>query len=473
MIATNNFATLKLLLLNFMDPKNLWRSALAELELSLSNANYQTWFKGKTEVLLVEDNIIEVGCNSTFTKDWLEQRYSGQIKAILDRLTGNNNTITFSVSKNLKPEVKKVDKPIGEGAAPLFDASEGQKIQEKLEVSNINPNYTFDSFVIGSSNQLAFAVSKAVAESPAKTYNPFFLYGGVGLGKTHLMQAVGQAAVNKNPKIKLLYCTSESFTNSMIEAIQNRRTKEFRTKYRGLDILIIDDIQFIAGRETTQEEFFHTFNDLYSKGKQIIISSDRPPAAIAKLESRLRSRFEGGMIADIQPPDLDMREAILLSKVRRQGLDIPEEVLHYLAQTGSTSIRDLEGSLVRLVTQSRINKTSLSVELAKSFIDQRQSRSLTGKTTAKEVLEIICNYFNLRQADIKGNSRLAKVVLPRQITMYLLRKDLGLQFENIAELLGGRDHSTVMHGVDKINQNVEKSDKVRGLVEDIRAKLHN
>lgn len=455
-----------------MDPKNLWRSVLVELELSLSNANYQTWFKGKTEIVAVSDSTIEIGCNSTYTKDWLEQRYTGQLKAILDRLTSQNTTIVFTVSKNLKADVKKPSKPEGLGATVLFDTSEINKIQEKLEVSNINVNYTFDSFVVGSSNQLAFAVAKAVAESPAKTYNPFFLYGGVGLGKTHLMQAAGQEAVGKNPKIKILYCTSESFTNNMIEAIQNRQTKEFRAKYRGLDILIIDDIQFIAGRETTQEEFFHTFNDLYSKGKQIIISSDRPPAAIAKLESRLRSRFEGGMIADIQAPDLDMREAILLSKVRRQGLDIPEDVLHYLAQTGSSSIRDLEGSLVRLVTQARINSTSLSVELAKSFIDQRQSRSLSGRANPKEVLEIICEHFNLRQSDIKGTSRLAKVVLPRQITMYLLRKDLGLQFENIAELLGGRDHSTIMYGVEKIDANVDKSNKVRGLIEDIRAKLH-
>ncbi len=451
----------------------MWKSVLTELELTLSSANFQTWFKGKTEITVIEGNTIEIGCNSPYTKDWLEQRYLGQIKSILDRLTETNNTIIFTVARNLKPENNKKAVFDQSSNVLLFNEGDPDKLQERLEASKLNSNYTFENFVVGSSNQLAFAVSKAVSESPGKIYNPLFLYGGVGLGKTHLMHAIGQAAVSKNPRIKVLYSTSESFTNNMIEAIQTRSTKGFRTKYRGLDILIVDDIQFIAGRETTQEEFFHTFNDLYGNGKQVIISSDRPPAAISKLEERLKSRFEGGMIADIQPPDLDMKEAILLSKVRLRGLDIPEEVLHYLAQTGSTSIRDLEGSLTRLVTQAKINNTSLSVELAKSFIDQRQNRSLSGKTTPREVLEIICDYFNLRQSDLRGSTRLAKIVLPRQIAMYLLRKDLGLQYENIAEFLGGRDHSTVIHGVEKIDSNVEKSDKVRGLVEDIRAKLHS
>lgn len=473
MMLTPYFSAPKKVAKNFvpMDQKTLWKSALAELELALSDANFQTWFKGKTEIGSIEGEGIEIGCNSTYTKDWLEQRYLGQIKAILDRLTETNTRLVFTVSKDLKTFSQKSSEK-AQSNNPLFSDEETGKLQEKLEASKLNPNYTFDNFVVGSSNQLAFAVGKAISESPGKIYNPLFLYGGVGLGKTHLMHAIGKGAVNTNPKIKVLYSTSESFTNNMIEAIQTRSTKEFRNKYRTLDILIIDDIQFIAGRETTQEEFFHTFNELYGNGKQVIISSDRPPAAISKLEERLKSRFEGGMIADIQAPDLDMKEAILLSKVRQRGLDIPEEVLHYLAQNGSSSIRDLEGSLTRLVTQARINNTSLSVELAKSFIDQRQNRSLTDKASPKEILETICDYFNLRQADLKGSGRSAKFVLPRQITMYLLRKDLGLQYENIADLLGGRDHSTIMYGVEKIDNNVENSDKLRGLVADIRAKLH-
>ncbi len=459
-----------------MDKKTLWNAVIAELQLSISNANFQTWFKGKTDIVAWTDNQIEIGCNSTYTKDWLDQRYHGQLKSIIDRLTEQKTTLVFSVAKDLVgTAVAKSPKKFDDGTSSLFtEQKDLDAFQEKVSSANLNPTYTFETFIVGSSNQLAFAVAQAIAENPSKAYNPFFVYGGVGLGKTHLMHSIGHQSLKKTPsKIKVLYCTSESFTNEMIEAIQNRRTKEFRSKYRGVDILIIDDIQFIAGRETTQEEFFHTFNDLYANGKQIILSSDRPPADIAKLEERLRSRFEGGMIADIQQPDIDMREAILLSKIQRQNLDIPQEVIHYLAQTVSSSVRDLEGSLLRIVTQASLNNTSVSLELAKSFISQKQGRGVGVKLSPKEVVELICNYFNIRLTDLKGVSRVAKLVLPRQVTMYLLRKDLGLQFENIAQLLGKKDHTTVMHGVDKIDKNVEKSEKLRGLVEDIRSKMYN
>ncbi len=459
-----------------MDSKALWEAVLAELQLNLSSANFQTWFKGKTAILRWENSELEIGCNSAYTRDWLEQRYHGQIKAIVDRLLDQNTTLVFIVSPSLATAVqgRSSKKPASQTTSLFTDTQEADdQLSAAVNRANLNPNYTFDSFIVGPSNQLAFAVAKAIAENPSKAYNPFFVYGGVGLGKTHLILSIGQQVLKNQTKLKVLYCTSESFTNEMIEAIQNRRTKDFRNKYRGVDVLIIDDIQFIAGRETTQEEFFHTFNDLYSKGKQIILSSDRPPSAIAKLEERLRSRFEGGMIADIQQPDVDMREAILLSKVARQNLDIPAEVLRYLAQSVSSSIRDLEGALLRLVTQANTNGSSVSLELAKSFIDQKQARPLAAKIAAKDVLDIICNYFNVRHTDVRGSSRTARLVLPRQVTMYLLRKDLGLQLDNIAEFLGRKDHTTVMYGVEKIDKNVEKSEKLRVLVEDIRAKLYN
>lgn len=457
-----------------MDKKTLWNAVLTELQISLSAANFQTWFRGKTSIVQLDGNNIEIGCSSAYIKDWLEQRYQGQIKTILDRLTGAANNLTFNVVKNSEKEFAKttVKKP-SELSVSLFDDQEVEKIVAKLESSGLNQTYTFENFVVGSSNQLAFAAAKAVSDSPAKVYNPFFIYGGVGLGKTHLMQASGHAAIQRNSKTKVLYCTSESFTNSMIEAIQNRTTKEFRNKYRGVDILIIDDIQFIAGRETTQEEFFHTFNDLYASGKQIILSSDRPPAEIAKLESRLRSRFEGGMIADIQAPDADMREAILLSKIERQKLDIPPEVVHFIAQNISSSVRDLEGSLLRLVASAQIIGAKITLELAKNYLTHKQARNLVGKKTPREVLETVCNYFNVKQNDIKGTSRLARYVLPRQITMYLLRAELGLQLEAVANFLGGRDHTTVMHGVDKIEKDVDKSEKVKTLITEIKAKLYN
>ncbi len=456
-----------------MDKKDLWKSVLTELQLSISAANFQTWFKGKTEVVEMNETLVVIGCSTTYVKDWLEQRYLGQLKAILDRLTEENNSLTFVVSSSLKEEPAKVVKKEAEATDTLFGSADFDRLSEKISRANLNPGYKFENFIVGGSNQLAFAVCQAIAENPSNSYNPFFVYGGVGLGKTHLIQAVGHEIIRRSSGSKVYYSSSETFTNNLMEAIQQRKTKELREKFRSVDVLIIDDIQFIAGRESTQEEFFHTFNDLFGKGKQIILSSDREPSQIAKLEDRLRSRFSGGMIADIQPPDADMRQAILISKIRRQNLEIPEEVVRYLANSISTNVRDLEGSLLRLVTQARVNNSELSLELAKSFIDQRRGRNLAAKVAPKEVIDTVCNYFNLRQTDLRGTSRVAKVVLPRQITMYLLRTDLGIQYENIARELGGRDHSTVMHGVEKIETNVEKSDKIRGLVADIRAKLYS
>ncbi len=456
-----------------MNKKELWESVLTELQLSISAANFQTWFKGRTEIAEINDSLIVVGCSSAYVKDWLEQRYLGQLKAIIDRLTNTSNSLTFIVSSSLVEETPKKPKVESPATESLFENNDFEKLSEKITKANLNPNYTFQNFIVGASNQLAYAVAQAIAESPSTSYNPYLVYGGVGLGKTHLLQAVGHELLQRSPKTKVYYASSETFTNNLMEAIQQRRTKEFREKFRTVDVLIVDDIQFIAGRESTQEEFFHTFNDLYSKGKQVILSSDREPSQIAKLEDRLKSRFSGGMIADVQAPDTDMRQAILLSKIRRQNLDIPDEVVSYLATSVSTNIRDLEGSLLRLVTQAKFNKADLSLEIAKSFIDQRSNRTLAAKVAPKEVIDAVCTYFNLRHTDLRGTSRLAKFVLPRQITMYLLRTDLGIQYEHIAKELGGRDHSTVMHGVDKIGTNVEKSDKIRGLVADIRAKLYS
>ncbi|HSX58437.1 MAG TPA: chromosomal replication initiator protein DnaA [Candidatus Saccharimonadales bacterium] len=457
-----------------MDKKELWNSVLAELQLTISSANFQTWFRGKTEIVELQVPLVVVGCSSPYVRDWLEQRYLGQIKGVVDRLIDQSTSITFVVSPSLNvPATKTTSSKTAEETETLFVKEDLGKLSEKLTTAKLSPGYTFSNFVVGGSNQLAYAVATAAAEDPGKAYNPILFYGGVGLGKTHLMQSVGNEVARKNSKAKILYATSEDFTNDLMEAIQTKRTRDFRDKYRSLDVLLLDDVQFIAGRESTQEEFFHTFNALYSSHKQIILTSDREPSEIAKLESRLRSRFSGGMIADIQPPDTDMREAILESKIKRLNIDIPSEVVHYLAGSVGTNVRELEGSLTHLATVAKVRQTDLSLELAKSFVDQRKSRALASRVEPKEVLEIVSDYFNVKQSEIKGSSRVAKIVLPRQITMYLLRTDLGIQYENIAQYLGGRDHSTVMHGVEKIGKSVESSDKFRGLVADIRAKLYN
>lgn len=461
-----------------MENNQLWDQILNQLGVSLSKANYQTWFKSKTALLSYQDNTVTIGCNSTFTKDWLENRYYSQIKKIIDQITGVDNSLVFSVTTITPPERKE---PKVEVTTPLFTPETRetpspsqptyQEVFTKTSAANLNPSYNFESFVVGNNNRLAHAVAQAISANPAKAYNPFVIYGGVGVGKTHLMHAIGTEII-RNFNYKVLYCTSEAFTNEMIESIQGKRNASFRNKYRGVDVLLIDDIQFIAGRETTQEEFFHTFNELHSKGKQIIMTSDRPPKDIAKLEMRLRSRFEGGMIADIQAPDIDMRQAILLSKCQAQNIVLPPEVITYLATNVTSSIRDLEGALIRVFTQAHITGQPLTLDLAKSVIGHQETVLSKPKTVnPQKVIEVICNYFAVKPTDLKSTSRQAALVFPRQVTMYLLRTEFGLQLARIATLLERSDHTTVIHGVNKIKKNVENDSSLRDLIEDIRTQL--
>lgn len=457
-----------------MDVKKIWALVLEELKVNVSDATYKTWLKGKTLLLKYEDGIAQIGCSNSATKDWLEGRYYAQIKKSLDKVTQVDNALLFSIT-NLLPVEKKIANSTQTSTLfadePLALKKQTEVVTAKAVSSNLNPNYTFSNFVVGNNNRLAYAVAQAISANPAKAYNPFFIYGGVGVGKTHLMQAVGHD-VNRNFNFKVLYCTSEAFTNEMIEAIQEKRNSSFRNKYRGVDVLLIDDIQFIAGRETTQEEFFHTFNELHGKGKQIIMTSDRPPKDIAKLEDRLRSRFEGGMIADIQAPDIDMRQAILLSKCRQQNIVLPPEVINYLATNVTSSIRDLEGSLTRLATQAQITHQPISLELAQKVVGVNQLAPTPGYlANPKKVIDVVCAYFSVKPAELKSPSRQAQLVLPRQLTMYLLRTDYKLQLTRVAEILNRKDHTTIIHGVDKIKKGVDNSTEIRGLVADIRSRL--
>ena len=455
-----------------MTAKELWEKALLELQEKLSKPNYQTWFKNKTSVTSFDEKTVEIGCLNTYAKDFLDKRYSTLLKEVLDRLTNKDVKVRFVVDKTLE---KAKTTPV-----PLFDLEDTEDktkestIDHKVMLANLNLKYTFDSFVVGNNNRLAHAVAISVSKLPAKSYNPFFLYGGVGVGKTHLMHAIGHEILRTLPNLKVLYCTGESFTNEMIEAIQNRRTGGFRSKYRGIDVLLIDDIQFIAGRDTTQEEFFHTFNDLHSSGKQVVMTSDRPPKDIAKLEARVKSRFEWGMIADIQIPDTDMREAILLSKCKEKNISVPQEVLHYLAENVTSSIRDLEGSLTRLVTTSTLLNKPLNLELAAQVAAPEVRPVKTSRVlNAKDIIDKVCEYYNVKLSDIKSPKRHAEIALPRQVIMYILRIDLGLQLMGIAKLLGGRDHTTIMYGVDKISKTVEKDTNLSGQIGEIRTSLHN
>ena len=447
----------------------LWETVLAELRLNLSGANYQTWFKGKTDIVSVKDSLVEIGCHNAYVRDWLEQRYYQQIKLSLDRLLETDTSLLFSVV-TLKSETvgkAKPSRPLAETS--LFELGEKNLLTERQNQAGLNPSFTFENFVVGSSNQLAQAVALAITANLGKEFNPLFLHGGVGVGKTHLMQAIGNKLLTTNPDFKIAYCTSEKFTTYMIEEIQPRRTASFRARYRNLDLLLIDDIQFIAGRESTQEEFFHTFNHLYAVSKQIVLTSDRPPAEIKKLEERLKSRFEGGMIADIQNPEVDLREAILLSKARLQAQNIDSQIIRFIAEACSGSVRDLEGCLVRLITRAKMTGEAYSLDLAKKIV---ADRLLSKKPSdAKKVVSLVANFFDLKTADLKGSSRQAQFVLPRQLTMYLLRKDLQLGFEKIAAELGKKDHTTILYGVDKIEKAVENSTQVQSWVKQLRLQL--
>ena len=337
--------------------------------------------------------------------------------------------------------------------------------------STLNPKYTFDSFVIGNSNRFAHAASLAVAESPAKAYNPLFIYGGVGLGKTHLMHAIGHYILQNNPNAKVVYVSSEKFTNELINAIKDDKNEEFRTKYRSVDILLIDDIQFIAGKERTQEEFFHTFNTLHEANKQIILSSDRPPKEIPTLEDRLRSRFEWGLIADIQAPDFETRMAILKKKADVENLNVPNEVMVYIATKIKSNIRELEGALIRIVAYSSLTNREITVDLAtealKDIISNKQNKSIT----IDLIQDVVAAYFNLRVEDLKSQRRTRNVAYPRQIAMYLSRKLTDMSLPKIGEEFGGRDHTTVIHAYEKISETLNNDESLEHTINDITKKL--
>lgn len=447
-----------------MELTKIWPAVLAQLELSLSPANFATWFRG-TQLVTVEEGIVEVGCPSPFVKGWLEERYAKQISEALASALGKKVEVRFSVLPGVTKE--QPTKP-----APLFDQAEAEKSKalKRISAARLNPHATLSNFVVGPNNQLAYAVAQAIVASPGKVYNPFFLYGGVGVGKTHLMQAIGQAVLENSPEKRVVYCTGEAFTNEMIEAIQNRKTSTFRGHYREVDLLLIDDIQFIAGREGTQEEFFHTFNALHGAGRQVVMTSDRPPKEIGKLSERLRSRFEWGMIADIQPPDKDMRVAILSFKCRELGLDLPFDVANFLAEE-VTSVRDLEGALMRVATTAQLSGEPISLELAKKVLGVSTAQ-VRKAINPKEVLDKVAEEFSLKVSDLRGDRRYKEVVLPRQVSMYLLRNDFSLPLMRVAEMLGGRDHTTVMHGVEKCTRLLEGDPGLAERVAAIRDRLY-
>jgi chromosomal replication initiator protein len=441
-----------------MDAQQAWQAALGQFQMDMPKASYDTWVKN-SRFISQKDNTITIGVNNAYARDWLESRLKTTAERLLTSILGCSQDLVFVINSSEEP--CKAEEQV---SGFVFTDYTPKPLQK-----NFNSRYTFESFVVGPNSRLAHAASQAVAENPAKAYNPLFLYGGVGLGKTHLLHAIGNEAAKNQQNI--LYVSSEEFTNDLINAIRRHDTSTFRDKYRTIDVLLIDDIQFIAGKESTQEEFFHTFNTLHGQDKQIVISSDRPPKAMVTLEERLRSRFEWGLIVDIQPPELETRIAILRYKAEQAGRVVPDEILESVAKMIQSNIRELEGALTRILAFSDLSGKPLTLELAKlALVDLLPDDS---DPEPAQVMDMVARAFNLSREELLSRNRSKKIALPRQVAMYLMREMGNASLPQIGETLGGRDHTTVLYACEKVADMIERDDLFRRQVHQIRDQIFN
>jgi chromosomal replication initiator protein len=441
---------------------DLWGKTLNVIEKKISKPSFETWLKS-TKAIALNKNTLIVEAPNDFAREWLDGNYKEILTEILYELIGENMTLKFVIPESNMDDPVMVSPTNKKTAKPDIITDSAQHM--------LNPKYTFDTFVIGSGNRFAHAASLAVAEAPAKAYNPLFIYGGVGLGKTHLMHAIGHYVLEHNPMAKVVYLTSEKFTNEFINAIRDNRPDDFRNKYRNVDILLIDDIQFLAGKESTQEEFFHTFNTLHEENKQIIISSDRPPREIPTLEDRLRSRFEWGLITDITPPDLETRIAILRKKAKADGLDIPNEVMLYIANQIDSNIRELEGALIRVVAYSSLENKDINADLAAEALKSIIPSSKPKVITIQDIQRVVGEQFGVKLEDFSAKKRTKSIAFPRQIAMYLSRELTDFSLPKIGEEFGGRDHTTVIHAHEKISNLIKTDPQFQKQVQELENKL--
>ncbi|MGQ9833467.1 MAG: chromosomal replication initiator protein DnaA [Candidatus Villigracilaceae bacterium] len=442
-----------------MNAEQVWQSVLGQLQLEMPKASFDTWVRD-TRALALHENVLTIGVRNAYARDWLESRLVSTVTRLLNEILGIGIQVSFVVQSG---EAQSPAGPQAGEAEPMPQPAPRPRNQ------TLNPRYTFDTFVVGSGNRLAHAAAQAVVERPARAYNPLFLYGGVGLGKTHLLHAIGNACQERG--LSVLYVSSEEFTNDLINAIRTHTTPAFREKYRSIDVLLIDDIQFIAGKESTQEEFFHTFNHLHGQDKQIILSSDRPPKSLVTLEERLRSRFEWGLTADIQPPDLETRLAILRSKAERNGRYVPDEILNMIANRVQSNIRELEGALNRVMAFSELSGMPVTAQMADmALADFLPPRS---DVRPERVLDLVARAFNISTEKLLGRDRSREIALPRQIAMYLLREEANASLPQIGQALGGRDHTTVMYAIEKVSDLLERDDRLRRRVVEIRRQLYS
>ena len=454
-----------------MNAEQAWQSVLGQLQMEMPRASFDTWVRD-TKPVSYQDGTLTIGVRNAYARDWLESRLASTVSRLLVGIVNASVAVNFIVNGN-DAEVIADEAPLAQPES--FDSGyagrPGTSYDQPVRSSNMNPRYLFETFVVGSGNRLAHAACLAVAEKPARAYNPLFLYGGVGLGKTHLLHAIGNACQARG--LNVLYVSSEEFTNDMINAIRTHTNQAFREKYRSADVLLVDDIQFIAGKESTQEEFFHTFNTLHGQDKQIIVSSDRPPKSLITLDERLRSRFEWGLTADIQPPDLETRLAILRSKAERTGRNISNEILEAIAERVQSNIRELEGALNRIIAFADLSGTSLTPNLVEVALADLLPQN--SDMEPDEVVNQVAQYYKLSMDKLLSLDRSRNVAEPRQVAMYLLREDAHVSFPQIGEALGGRDHTTVMYAVDKIKKEINRDtgSRLSRDINQIRRQLRN
>ena len=450
-----------------MNPEQIWQAAQEELRFQLSKPSYETWLKNASLVGR-EKNAFKIGVPTKLAKDWLEDRYSAMIKETLSAIVSGDVSVAFEVVPG-QPE------PLSRRSAVAVAEEPPHEEEEPVlaEASQLNPKFQFQHFVVGNNSRFAHAACRAVAETPAKAYNPLFLYGGVGLGKTHLMHAIGHAVLEKHHRRRVAYVTSEKFMNEMISSIQEGRMNDFRTRYRTVDVLLVDDIQFLAGKDRTQEEFFHTFNSLHELNRQIVISSDRPPKEIPTLEDRLRSRFSWGLIADIQPADFETRVAILKSKVGPYARLVPEDVLSFIAHKIQKNIRELEGALIRVIAHASLNRSAVNVDMAASLLQDVIPSTETRTLSMETISRTVANFYHISLEEMKGKRRDKHIVFPRQVAMYLIREETASSLPAIGQAFGGRDHTTVLHSYEKISTDSKEDQRIQADLRTLRELLYS
>ncbi|MFA5644449.1 MAG: chromosomal replication initiator protein DnaA [Patescibacteria group bacterium] len=452
-----------------MTNEQIWQAVLGELEIGISRVNFITWFKN-TFIYSIENNKVIVSVPNDFTKRWLEQKYYKAIKCSIEKIT-NNKVAEVEYQINLKKESNEKESE-DKKSCKTETAKTPVTPEIKTNVSRfgLNAKYSFSNFIVGKATELAYAACQAIVNNPGKAYNPLFIYGGVGLGKTHLLQAIGNELIKNNKKV--LYTTSEQFTNNYIDSIRGGKAKEFKNLYRNVDLLLVDDVQFMGGKDGTQEEFFHTFNELQQGDKQIVLSSDRPPKAIPAIEKRLISRFESGMVADVGRPDIETKMAILAKKAKEKNYIIEEEILNYIANSIQNNIRELEGALNKIVAYHEFHNLRPTLKIVKNILNDLTNNNQIKPISPKDVLENVSQFYNINPKELIGGKRKKELVVPRQIAIYIMREELKTSYPSIGEELGGRDHTTAMHSYNKIKNEKEKNEKINQDIESIKQLLY-